>query len=145
MSGTNGAKRLQSSHWNSALLITAVVLVVALVIAPFASGKSGSAGLCGLTIAAALCLGTAWVSELLAAAIGRHASPLALMALGMMIRMVPPLALCVVLAARGVSGREHLAFIFYLLGLYLVTLAMETWTSVARVAAANEQINSLQG
>ena len=61
------------------------------------------------------------------------------------IRMVPPLALCVVLAARGVSGRDHLAFIFYLLGFYLVALALETWTSVARVAAATEQTNSLQG
>lgn len=145
MSGTNGAKQLQSSHWNSALLITAVVLTLALVIAPFAAGKSGSAGLTGLSTAAAICLGTAWVTEILAASIGRHASPLALMALGIMIRMVPPLALCVVLAARGISGREHLAFVFYLLGFYLVTLAMETWTSVARVAAGNEQTNSLQG
>jgi hypothetical protein len=145
MSGTNGAKRLETSHLNSALLVTAVVLVVALAIAPFASGQSGSAGLGGLSIAAAICLATAWITELVAAAIGRHASPLAIMALGMMFRMMPPLALCVVLAARGVSGREHLAFIFYLLGFYLVTLAMETWTSVARVAAATEQTKSLQG
>lgn len=145
MSGTNGAKRLPSSHLNSALLVTAVILMAALVVAPFATGRTGSAGLGGLTLAAGICLATSWATELVAVAIGRYASPLALMALGMLIRMLPPLTVCVVLAAKGVSGREHLAFIFYLLGFYLVTLVMETWASVVRVAAAGEQTNSLRG
>ncbi len=51
----------------------------------------------------------------------------------MAIRMVPPLAICVVLAAQGADGREHLAFIGYLLAFYLVTLAVETWLAVKRV------------
>jgi hypothetical protein len=145
MSGTNGAKALQTSCLNSALLVTAVLLVVALLIAPFASGRSGSGGLGGLTIAVAICLSTAWVSELVAALLVRHASPLAMMALGMVIRMVPPLAVCVWLAARGISGRDHLAFIFYLLAFYLVTLFLETWSSVARISASNSHSNSIAG
>ena len=145
MSGTSGAKALQTSHFNAALLVTAVVLTVALCIAPFASGRAGSAGLGGLTIAAAICLATAWISEMVAALIAGQASPLAMMALGMVIRMVPPLAICVGLAARGASGRDHLAFIFYLLAFYLVTLAMETWSTVARVAASHSHSNSIAG
>ena len=42
------------------------------------------------------------------------------------------LAVCIGLAAFGQSGRQHLAFIGYLLTFYLVTLALETWLAVKR-------------
>jgi hypothetical protein len=34
------------------------------------------------------------------------------------------------------GGREHLAFVVYLLTFYFVTLALDTWWAVKRVAGA---------
>ena len=53
----------------------------------------------------------------------------------MMVRMILPLGVCV--APRwpsGQSGRQHLAFIGYLLAFYIVTLALETWLAVKRTS-----------
>jgi len=118
-------------------------MLVALLIAPFAVGKSGSAGLAGLAIAAAICLVAGWIAESLALMLHDRVMPLAAMLLGMAVRMLPPLGVCLVLAARGSSGRDHLAFIVYLLAFYLVTLALETWLTVGRVAATASQTNSI--
>jgi hypothetical protein len=54
------------------------------------------------------------------------------MLVGMAVRIVPPLVICLVLAVQGASGRQHLAFIAYLLTFYCVTLAFETWLAVHR-------------
>jgi hypothetical protein len=125
----------------SALMLSGCVLLVALPIAPFAAGKSGSGGLAGLGLAAAICLLAGWAAESLSCVLHGRVTPLAVMLLGMAIRMAPPLGICLVLAAQGARGREHLAFIVYLLAFYLVTLAMETWLTVSRVAQATPQSN----
>lgn len=125
----------------SALMLSGCVLLVALLIAPFAAGKSGSGGPGGLALAAAICLLAGWAAESLSCVLHGRVTPLAVMLLGMAIRMAPPLGICLVLAAQGARGREHLAFIVYLLAFYLVTLAMETWLTVSRVAQATPQSN----
>ena len=117
-----------------ALLLAACIVVVALLLAPFALGKEGSGGLGGLMIAAVVCLIAGLLAEALACFLHGTASPLAVMLLGMAIRMAPPLGICMALALRGMAGRDHLAFICYLLTFYLVTLALETWLTVTRVA-----------
>ncbi len=143
MSATNGSNTARASFLRSVLLLGGCVMLVALLIAPFAAGKSGSAGIAGLAVAAAICLFAGWIAELLAFMLHGRVTPLALMLLGMAVRMLPPLGICVALAAQRVSGREHLAFIVYLLAFYLVTLALETWLTVGRVASAAAQTNSI--
>ena len=124
-------------------MLTGSVLVVALMLAPFAAVRTGSGGLGGLALAAAICLLAGWAAESFACILQNRVMPLALMLLGMTLRMVPPLGVCVALAAQGISGRAHLAFIFYLLAFYLLTLALETWLTVSRVAATNSPSTSI--
>jgi hypothetical protein len=136
MSAT-GAKPTPTSFLRSSLLLAGCVGVVALLLAPFAMRSTGSAGFGGLALAASICLAACWAAELAIFSLGSHVSPLSGMLLGMAIRMVPPLGVCVALAAQGANGRQHLAFIGYLLAFYLVTLALETWLTVHRVASAS--------
>ena len=143
MSAMNGSKATWANFLRSASLLAGCVLLVALLIAPFAAGKTGSGGLVGLSVAAAICLLAGWVAESVACWLQGRVTPLAVMLLGMAIRMVPPLGICVALAAQRASGREHLAFIVYLLVFYLVTLAMETWLTVSRVAPRSASSNSI--
>ena len=143
MSGTNGSKTTHASFLRSVLMLTGSVLLVGLLLAPLAAVRTGSGGSGGLALAAAICLVAGWTSETLAALLRDRVMPLALMLLGMTLRMVPPLGVCVALAAQGISGRANLAFIFYLLAFYLVTLALETWLTVSRVAATNSPSTSI--
>ncbi len=87
----------------------------------------------GLAIAATTCLFCGLVSEAIAGLMART-SPLAAMLIGMMVRMVLPLGVCVALVSLGKNGRDHLAFIAYLLVFYMVALALETWLAVKRAA-----------
>ncbi len=137
MSATNGSRTTRTSFKRSALMLAGWVLLVALLIAPLAAGKSGSGSLAGLSLAAAICLLTGWAAESLACWLHGRVMPLAVMLLGMAIRMVPPLGVCVALAVLGAGGRDHLAFIVYLLTFYLVTLALETWLAVGRLASTS--------
>lgn len=124
-----------------ALLLAGCVFVAALALLPVTLGKAGSGGPLGLAIAAAVCLAAGWVAEGFAWFLHCRVSPLGVMLLGMAIRMLPPLGICTVLAAQGASGRQHLAFICYLLTFYLVTLASETWLTVKRVARDSSSLN----
>ncbi len=137
MSGTNSSKSTRVRFLRSALTLAGSVLMLALVLMPFAVGRSGSGGPGGLALAATICLVAGLVAESLAFLLHDRVMPVAVMLLGMAIRMVPPLGICIALAAQGAHGREHLAFIVYLLAFYLVTLALETWLTVARVAATH--------
>lgn len=125
------------SFWRASLLLAGSVLVGGLALAPFALSKSGSAGIGGVALAGAICLVAGLLAEGAAHLLSRSVSPLALMLLGMTIRVLPPLGVCMFLAAQGARGREHLAFIVYLLAFYLVTLALETWLNVSRISAAS--------
>jgi hypothetical protein len=135
MSANEGSKRTGASFWRSAQLLVGCVLMVGLLILPFAMSRTGSSGPQGLAIAGAIALVTGLAAESIGCLLQGRVMPVAVMLLGMTIRMLPPLAICTVMAATGTSGRAHLAFIFYLLAFYLVTLAFETWSTVTRVAA----------
>lgn len=117
----------------SAAILAVCIFAVALLLLPFALGKTGANGPLGLAAAAAICLATGWLAEALSYALRRTITPLGVMLLGMGVRMLPPLGICLALAAQRADGRQYLGFIAYLLTFYLVTLAYETWLTVKRV------------
>ncbi len=123
------------------LLLAACVFAVALLLSPIAFGRPGSGGLGGLFIASAICLVAGSLAEGLAWLLHGSVSPLGVMLLGMTVRIVPPLGICIALAAQGAGGREHIAFICYLLTFYFVTLALETWLAVKRVSRNSSHVN----
>jgi hypothetical protein len=136
---------LSSAHSHSfmrpAMLLVACTLVVALLLLPIAFARTGSGGPLGLAAAAAICLLSGWLTEGLAVLLRHSVQPVGLMVIGMAVRMLPPLGICLLLAAQGASGREHLAFIGYLLAFYLTGLAFETWLAVKRVACPTSRVN----
>jgi hypothetical protein len=124
------------------LLLAGCVFAVALLLLPFAWGRTGSAGPVGLAIAGAVCLCAASVAEGLACLLQHRIAPLGVMLVGMAVRMVPPLGICLYMAAQGARGRENMTFIVYLLAFYLVMLALETWLTVKRVARGSAKLNT---
>src|SRR5262245_43010063 len=114
------------------LLLAACLFAIALPLLPFAWGRSGSAGLAGLAVAAGICFAVGSIAEGLACLLDRRVTPLVVMLIGMAVRMGPPLLVCLALAYQGARGREHLAFIGYLLTFYIGLLALETWLTVKR-------------
>lgn len=142
MSAIPGAKTTRARFVRSSLLLVASVLLVAAVIAPWAYGKSGSAGWAGLSLAALICLVSSWIAEGLAVILHGRVMPLVTLLIGMAIRTVPPLAVCVVIMAQGATGPQHLAFIVYLLAFYFVTLALDTWLTVDRIASLSAPTKS---
>jgi hypothetical protein len=134
MQGLTSGPAIMHGFVRSAMLLAACILAVALLLMPIAVRQSGSGGPVGLAIAAAICLASGWLSELIAALLSR-ATPLAATLVGMMVRMLLPLGVCVALAATGQDGREHLAFIGYLLTFYIVTLVLETRLAVKRASS----------
>lgn len=134
MRGLTTRETTSHSFVRSALMLIACVLVAALLAAPFAMNHTGSAGPLGLAGAAIVCLFAAFLGDAVSLLLMRIGQPLAGAMAGMMVRMFPPLTICVVMAATRQAGREHLYFIFYLLAFYLVTLAVETWVAVKRAS-----------
>lgn len=128
--------------FHPALLLAGLTVVIALALLPFAVGRTDSGGPLGLAIAGAVCLLAAWLAEGIAWLLRGHVPPVSLTLVGMGIRMLPPLALCLFLAASGQSGRTHLAFIAYLLAFYVLTLALETYLAVRRVAQSSNPSHS---
>jgi hypothetical protein len=123
------------------LVLAGCVFAVALLLLPFAWGRIGSGGPLGLAVAGAICLIAGCAAEGLSFVLRRRVAPLNAMLLSMAVRIVPPLGICLVLAARRVDGRDHLAFIAYLLVFYLATLAVETWLAVKRVSHSSSHFN----
>jgi Zn-dependent protease with chaperone function len=101
------------------------------VLTPFALGRVGSSGPVGLIVAAAICLLSGLVAEALSSFVSRT-SPFGAALIGMMVRMLAPLGVCVALLAAGQRGRDHLPVIAYLLSFYMFTLGLETWLAVKR-------------
>jgi hypothetical protein len=118
----------------SASLLAACVLAAALLIMPYAMWHEGSGGPVGLAIAAAICLLSGWIAEAIVTALGRT-TPLGATLIGMMVRMMLPLGVCVAILASGQTGRQHLAFVLYLLAFYMITLTLETCLAVKRAGA----------
>lgn len=131
MHGLTGGSGI--SVLRSATLLAACILLVALLLVPVALGQSGSGGPLGLAIAAAICLVSGILSEVIAASLAA-ATPLGASLFGMMVRMFLPLGVCMFLVATGQSGRQHLALIGYLLTFYIVTLVVETFIAVKRAS-----------
>lgn len=127
----------------SALLVTACILGVGLVLLPVALKQDGSGSVLGLLTAGAVCLIAALVAEALSCLLARIETPLAALLISTAVRFTPPLFVCFCLAATGASGRQHLAFVCYLLAFYLATLAVETWLAVSRVSpkSPNQDVN----
>lgn len=136
MPGLPSGQVTSHGFMRSALMLIACLAVVALALTPVAFMNQGSGGFSGLAVAAAICLGAGLGAEAVSAFLQRSGIPLAATMVGMGIRMLPPLVLCLMLAASGQSGRAHLPFICYLLAFYFATLVMETWLAVRRVAAS---------
>jgi hypothetical protein len=124
-----------------ALLLAGIILIVALALSPLAIGRSDSAGPGGLAVAAAICLAAGCLAEGFVWLSRHRLEPVSAMLIGTFIRMLPPLAFCLFLAASGQTGREHLAFIGYLLTFYLVTLAVETILAVKRTACCSSKLS----
>ncbi len=124
-----------------AVLLAGMIFAVALVLFPFAMQRTDSGGTIGLLTAAGVCLAAGWAAEGFAFALRRQVAPVGVMLLGMAIRMAPPLGICLFLAAQGQNGRQHLAFICYLLTFYLVTLVLETWLTVKRISHTASKLN----
>lgn len=122
-----------SAFVRSAVVVVGGVAVTTIVLLPFALSRTGSGGLVGLAIAGSICLFAALLSEWLMSMVAGESMPLAALALGMGARMAPPLVACCYLALQPGSGRDHLAFVGYLLAFYLVTLALESWLAVRRL------------
>jgi hypothetical protein len=121
----------------SALMLLACISVVALALIPIAWRGAGTGGLAGLAVAAGICLVAGLAAEAISTFLAHSGVPLAGAMVGMGVRMLPPLMLCVALAASGQSGRQHLPFICYLLAFYFATLVMETWLAVKRISHAS--------
>jgi hypothetical protein len=133
MHGLTSGHGTMHNFVRSAILLAACIFIVALLLTPIALQQPGSGGLTGLAIAAAICLVSGLLSEAVVAFLA-STTPLAATLAGMMVRMILPLGVCVTLVASGQSGRQHLAFIGYLLAFYLVTLALETCLAVKRAS-----------
>jgi hypothetical protein len=121
-----------SDYCRSAAWLTGGGLVVGLILFPFAMVRSGTGGPMGLLTAATICIAAGWISEALRCFVLRS-TPLASLLLGMVLRIAPPLFVCLLLAARHENGWDHLPFVCYLLAFYGVTLALESWFAVGRV------------
>jgi hypothetical protein len=134
MHGLTSGQDTSHGFVRSALLVTACIFGVALLLLPVAVRQTGTGAPLGLAAAGAICLFAAYLAEAIGCMLGRTGSHLAAMLLSMAVRFTPPIAACFVLAATGASGRQHLAFVGYLLAFYLVTLAAETWLAVRRVS-----------
>jgi hypothetical protein len=118
---------LRSAGW-----LTSGAVVVGLILSPFAAVRSGTGGPMGLFAAAAVCVLAGFISEALRCFVLASA-PLGSLLLGMVMRLAPPLFVCLVLASRNESGWDHLPFVCYLLAFYGLTLVLESWFAVARV------------
>jgi hypothetical protein len=124
-----------------AFWLTGLVVAVALALFPLAIGREGSGGFTGLLIAAGVCLAAGWSGEGISVLLHGRVQPVGIMVVGMAIRVVPPLAIVTYLAASGQNGRQHLAFIGYLVLFYLSTLSLETYLAVKRLGDAQSKVN----
>jgi hypothetical protein len=133
------------SFVRSALILAGSIVAIAAPLCLFsiATEQSGSGGPWGVLAAAAVCLFAGWSADAAAAIVHRGAYPLVAPLAGMAVRLLPPLFVCLALAVQG-DGREHLAFVVYLLTFYLVTLSLDTWWAVQRIAGPSSQLHKRQ-
>jgi len=140
MRGLTSGPATMHGFVRSAIILGACILAAALLLTPIALRQPGSGNIVGLAIATGICLLSGLISDGVSTFVART-SPLGASLIGMMVRMVLPLGVCVALLASGQNGRQHLAFIGYLLAFYMITLALETWLAVKRTAGPASTLN----
>lgn len=135
MGGWSNANAANRGFVRSAMILAGATLVIAVVLClvAVATSQTGSGGPWGVAAAAAICLLGGWAAEGVATLVHRAGSPLGAFFAGMALRLFPPLLVCTFLAMQG-GGRQHLAFIVYLLTFYFMALALDTWWAVQRTA-----------
>lgn len=135
MGGWSNANAANRGFVRSAMILAGATSVIALVLGlvAVATNQTGSGGPRGVAVAAAICLLGGWTAEGVASLVHRAGSPLNALLAGMALRLFPPLLVCTFLAMQG-GGRQHLAFIVYLLTFYFMALALDTWWAVQRAA-----------
>jgi hypothetical protein len=121
-------------------MLSACIFAIALALSPIALEQQGSGAPVGLVIAGAICLLSGLAAESLSS-LTRNSSPLAGQLCAMMLRMFLPLVVCLILAAQGFSGREHFAFVCYLLAFYFASLVLETWLAVKRCGTCGSALD----
>jgi hypothetical protein len=115
-----------------AVALCALLALLWCLLAPLAYGLSGANGLWAAAVGAAATLSGGLVALALISLCQGPQAALASMLLGMMARMVLPLAIGVALTLK-VTWLADAGMIFYLLVFYLVTLALETAITLAKV------------
>lgn len=135
MGGWSNTSWVNLSFVRSSFITVIFVLTLAAVLSvPAAAlGHFGSAGPLGIWSAAGVCLAGVLAGNVATAWCRGADSALLTLCIGIFIRMLPPLTACLFLASRG-GGREHIAFVAYLLTFYLTTLTLDTFWAVHRVA-----------
>ncbi len=109
--------------------------VVSILLAPFIWFLQGNSGLVAAGIAAIFCGASAIGAQWMAALLMGPANPVHATMLAMMLRLAPPLMLCMAIGMRRGPLTEA-GIVFYMIGFYLLTLAVDTWLSVRRISPA---------
>lgn len=112
--------------------LCAVVAVLWAAVSPLAYSLSGVAGLWAAAVGAGATLLGGLIALLLASLCRGPAAPMYGMLVGMMARMVVPMAIGVAVQLK-VEWLADAGMIFYLLVFYMATLALETTISLARI------------
>ncbi|MCA9229958.1 MAG: hypothetical protein KDA57_04850 [Planctomycetales bacterium] len=119
----------KNAYLRYALWLACAVLVLLLLLMPFAHWQDGSHGLLQVAAAAVTCLlpGTLalWISS-------RKVEPTWVLfgiVASMGLRLLPPLVICLVISLKA-TGADYFNFICYLLLFYFATLAFETYSSI---------------
>ena len=109
--------------------------VFCLILAPLVWALQGNIGLVAMGTAAFFCGASAIGSQFIAVLLTGPAYPVHATMLAMMLRMAPPLLLCMLVGLRR-GPLTDAGMVFYMIGFYLVTLAVDTWLSVGRISPA---------
>jgi uncharacterized membrane-anchored protein len=132
MHGLTNGQVANQGFLRSALVLAGCMTVVALLLLPIALRQTGTGSPLGLAAAGGLCLFSACLAELISCTLAKTGAHLVAVMISMGLRVTPPLAVCLLLAASGADGEQHLAFVGYLMAFYFVMLGAETWFAVKR-------------
>ena len=121
-----------NNFYTCAKPFVAGVLGLSVLLLPCVLVLQGRNGFLEAGAAALLCTSAGLVALAVVSWQTRQQQPLGGMLLAMVLRILPALAVCMLLAIQG-EGKQYISFISYLIVFYLVTLALETYLSVQLV------------
>ncbi len=114
------------------MLLVGIVVVLGVAVLPFSLWLEGLSGSFALGAAVLICLTSGLGSLIIGSLQVPRQYALYSLLLAMAVRIIPPLAVCLLLAFRG-GGSEYLGFVCYLVLFYIVTLSVETYVSIRRI------------